>query len=1097
MKPRTITSKAVRMLCLTALSILSALLFVLVFENADAQTPQSDIISYQGSIAASGNPITGEHVITATLYSDPNGTMPVWSGSYTQTITNGIFTVLLGSGSTPLPGNEDFSKPHWIGIKIDGNAETRPLTQVSASPYALSVPDKSITKEKLAEEYINKISVNGKKIAQSNLDLKDGIGTSLTYDESTNSVSVNSTIGGGTPQAATGFDELTSNTNTSAAMVVGTGASLGTSGSGTITANQFTGSGSTSNAVDLATGEVNGVLPVSNGGTGTSSGAWLVSGNAVSGGQVMGSTNAQTVQFVANNATVMRYAPATGTGTVPNIVGGFSGNVMTATEGSVIAGGGKSTEVNTIQSNFDVIGGGADNLIFGDTTKAIDFSTIGGGEHNKITSQFSFNPPGEGTNWHTIGGGRSNRIMIDVNANPLAGEQGIMGVSTIAGGDSNTLSGPWGFIGGGQNNFISNQNPPADDDAGDLMKWNAIVGGFGNSIDSATDAGFIGGGEGNHITGTGTGGTGGGFTAFTATAPADHSIIGGGLTNTILSSLSATIGGGERNRIDSSADLSVVGGGRFNRVYAPLNVIVGGDSNVIFRDVFNSSFSFIGGGAKNIIDPGSPDNVIVGGLNNHNGGGVSFMGGGLNNYIYDNSIFDVITGGTNNFIGNQTHIPLGPGVNFATISGGDTNAVNASWSVIGGGHLNTINANSTYSSITGGDTNLIAPSSDHSFIGGGKWNTDSSIFGVIGGGKSNTITPTSNYGVIGGGFANTIKFNTSNAANSFVGGGDSNQIHALNSTIGGGHLNIISDTSDYSFIGGGRDNNINAAKATIGGGTGNVATGPFSTLPGGESLLGWSYAQTGLGYFNKLNRGTFLRGTSHDDLIGGNQKLFTIGNGNDAAHRSNAFEVTYNGHSIVYNTHGTAGAMEFTPVGGGSSNGGPATTSIPPDVGGTYKDNIMYAWGDVEPNVLLNATTLQWEPCGPPDPVDANGVIVHAEFGCQYIKRIARGVYEIKVVLANPTVPPAATSGFQNNVVRPSTSCLFGLLPSNSAAQVSIVVTPIDDNWINIDNCGTCVVPLVSRMSSDGVFRVRLLCPQSDCQPRDRSFSFHVTGRPQ
>src|SRR5882672_3464523 len=55
------------------------------------------------------------------------------------------------------------------------------------------------------------------------------------------------------PMGLTTFSGLTSGTNTTALMIVGSGASLNTTGSGTITANAFSG-----------------LLPVGNGGTGTS-----------------------------------------------------------------------------------------------------------------------------------------------------------------------------------------------------------------------------------------------------------------------------------------------------------------------------------------------------------------------------------------------------------------------------------------------------------------------------------------------------------------------------------------------------------------------------------------------------------------------------------------------------------------------------------------------------------------------------------------------------------------------------------------------------------------------------------------------------------
>ncbi len=64
------------------------------------------------------------------------------------------------------------------------------------------------------------------------------------------------------------FDLIGTGTNTSATMTVGSGAYLVPENLGVVTANTYTGTGSTTDQVDLGTGEVNGVLDVSNGGTG-------------------------------------------------------------------------------------------------------------------------------------------------------------------------------------------------------------------------------------------------------------------------------------------------------------------------------------------------------------------------------------------------------------------------------------------------------------------------------------------------------------------------------------------------------------------------------------------------------------------------------------------------------------------------------------------------------------------------------------------------------------------------------------------------------------------------------------------------------------
>jgi len=63
------------------------------------------------------------------------------------------------------------------------------------------------------------------------------------------------------------FNLISTGTNTTATMTVGSGASI-LLGGGTIESNVFKGTGSVSDVVDLATAEVNGVLPIANGGTG-------------------------------------------------------------------------------------------------------------------------------------------------------------------------------------------------------------------------------------------------------------------------------------------------------------------------------------------------------------------------------------------------------------------------------------------------------------------------------------------------------------------------------------------------------------------------------------------------------------------------------------------------------------------------------------------------------------------------------------------------------------------------------------------------------------------------------------------------------------
>jgi len=67
------------------------------------------------------------------------------------------------------------------------------------------------------------------------------------------------------------FDGINSGTNTTATMSVGTGAVINLTGTGIVESNKFKGSNSTSDAVDLNTDEVSGILSINKGGTGLDS----------------------------------------------------------------------------------------------------------------------------------------------------------------------------------------------------------------------------------------------------------------------------------------------------------------------------------------------------------------------------------------------------------------------------------------------------------------------------------------------------------------------------------------------------------------------------------------------------------------------------------------------------------------------------------------------------------------------------------------------------------------------------------------------------------------------------------------------------------
>jgi hypothetical protein len=221
----------------------------------------------------------------------------------------------------------------------------------------------------------------------------------------------------------------------------------------------------------------------------------------------------------------------------PNIIGGYSGNVVTSTlVGVTISGGGNSSQPNRGWDNYVTIGGGLGN------TASNIYATIGGGVANTAS------------NWAaTIAGGESN-IASGGNA-------------TIAGGASNKAFNDYATVGGGDTNTAS-------------ASFTTIAGGSTNS--ASADYSAIGGGSHNVVTGTYAMISGGAYNSATASS----ATIGGGRYN-IASGAGAFIGGGG---FDGATQPG-------NKAHAPASTISGGSNNIITT---TASYGTIGGGYGNV-----------------------------------------------------------------------------------------------------------------------------------------------------------------------------------------------------------------------------------------------------------------------------------------------------------------------------------------------------------------------------------------------------------------------------------------------------------------------------------------------------------------
>ena len=228
--------------------------------------------------------------------------------------------------------------------------------------------------------------------------------------------------------------------------------------------------------------------------------------------------------------------------TSPNIIGGYSGNIVTpGISGATISGGGfygigTGTTINKVTSNFGSIGGGIGNTASG------PMSTVAGGSDNTASGAGSFvgggGYDGEETTGNqangdasTIGGGLGNSI-------PVTGSY-----ASVGGGIDNIASNVAAFVGGGNSNTAGG--------------YEAIVGGgIGNTASGYVA--FVGGGDTNIASGVGSfvgGGGDDGINSASNQASGNASTIGGGLGNT-ASGNSATVPGGINNSATMSYTLA-------------------------------------------------------------------------------------------------------------------------------------------------------------------------------------------------------------------------------------------------------------------------------------------------------------------------------------------------------------------------------------------------------------------------------------------------------------------------------------------------------------------------------------------------------------
>lgn len=183
---------------------------------------------------------------------------------------------------------------------------------------------------------------------------------------------------------------------------------------------------------------------------------WRLTGNGgTTTASFLGTTDNQPFELRVGNARALRVEPTAG---APNLVAGFSGNIISdGSVGSVIAGGGFGpTNFNRVSGSHSTVGGGFNN------EARLGSATVAGGDNNYA-----------GNDRATVGGGFKNRASARL--------------STVAGGDSNeataegaTVPGGRLNVAGGNYSMAAGQNAKATN-AGTFVWADGSGGGFGST----------------------------------------------------------------------------------------------------------------------------------------------------------------------------------------------------------------------------------------------------------------------------------------------------------------------------------------------------------------------------------------------------------------------------------------------------------------------------------------------------------------------------------------------------------------------------------------------------------------------------------------
>lgn len=535
----------------TTVAVIVTLAFLagLAQAEAPAPAPMGTAFIYQGRLKSGDSAYNGACDFKYTLWNDSSGGSQVGTVQTLTSVavTDGYFTVVLDFGSGRFNGDA-----RWLDISVRCPAGSATYTQLTPrqpltpAPYALWAAGAPWS------------GLSGVPAG-----FADGVDNDTTYSAGTGLA-----LSGSSFSVATGYRLPQSCSG---------GQIAKWNGSAWICAADDTGGGGA---------------------------GWSLTGNAgtTPGTNYLGTSDNKALELKVNGQRVLRLEPNAGG---PNLIGGYSGNTLSAGLSSVtIAGGGEGGGLqNRVTGQRGTVGGGADNL-------AGRSGTVGGGFGNEAGEEAA------------VAGGLGN------NATGL--------YSAVAGGNTNTASGVGAAVGGGWSNEASG--------------FRAAVGGGTDNTASGQEA-IVGGGASNAAGGQQATVAGGSSNI----APGLCTTVGGGAGNSATAD-AATVAGGSTNL--ASGTESTIAGGWGNKATSFLGTVGGGDHNTV-----SGKAATIGGGSSNTAS--GEDATVGGGIGNQAGGPRATVGGGYYSQAGGNAA--TVPGGANNSAGGAYSLAAGAAANASHV----------------------------------------------------------------------------------------------------------------------------------------------------------------------------------------------------------------------------------------------------------------------------------------------------------------------------------------------------------------------------------------------------------------------------------------------